>query len=44
MADMTARAPKVPANTVPFGCCSASSRAMKNVLSPRSLKKMSRKA
>lgn len=43
MTVITASAPKVPANTIPLGCLSASSSAMKKVLSPISLNKMSRK-
>ena len=41
---MTARAPKVPANTVALSCCVARMTAMKNVLSPISLKKINRNA
>mmetsp|Transcript_13850 Transcript_13850/g.54914 ORF Transcript_13850/g.54914 Transcript_13850/m.54914 type:complete len:211 (+) Transcript_13850:619-1251(+) len=44
MTVMTARAPKVPANTVALSCWVARMTAMKNVLSPISLKKMSRNA
>lgn len=44
MTVMTASAPKVPPNTRPLGCCSASSSAMKKVLSPISEKKMSSRA
>ena len=40
---MMASAPKVPAKTMPRGSFSASSTAMKNVLSPSSEKRMSRK-
>jgi len=44
MTVITASAPNVPANTLPLLCCVASSTAMKNVLSPISLKKMRRNA
>ena len=44
MTVITANAPNVPAKTLPLLCCVASSTAMKNVLSPISLKKMSRNA
>ena len=39
---MTARAPKVPANTTPLFCFKAKSTAMKKVLSPSSEKRISR--
>lgn len=42
MTVMTPKAPKVPRKTSPCDCFSASSRAMKNVLSPSSENKMRR--
>ncbi len=43
MTVMTASAPNVPVNTAGLDCLSASSSAMKNVLSPISEKKIRRK-